>query len=110
MTSDAAQPRVYVVEDDDQLRLWVSRELRAHGYAVDSFASGNDFRRMLPMLRPGSVVTDLRMPGGDGMDLLSLLRPHWEKFPVIVMTAYADVPIAVQAMKLGAIDFIEKPF
>ena len=105
-----AQQHIFVVEDDDAIRLWVGRELRAYGFDVECFASADAFLSAMSKLRPGCVLSDLRMPGGGGLKLLSVLKSHRSRFPVIVMTAYADVAVAVEAMKLGAVDLIEKPF
>src|SRR6478735_8577198 len=84
--------KVYVIDDDPAMR--------------DSL----DFLDELANLAPGCVVTDVRMPGIDGMALLRQLSSGPRKLPVIVMTGHGDVPLAVEAMKLGALDFLEKPF
>jgi two-component system response regulator FixJ len=101
---------VYIVEDDDELRQCLGRGLSARGFATDSFASIQAFRAAVASLQPGCVLADLRIPGGGAMDLLQQMSQQWMAFPIIVMTAYSDVSIAVAAMKQGALDFIEKPF
>jgi two-component system, LuxR family, response regulator FixJ len=101
---------VYVVDDDAAVRDAVSILLAARGLSVGSFASGTEFLATAPGLAPGCVVTDLRMPEMDGLELLRWVREHHPAFPVIVMTAHGEVPLAVQALKAGAVDFIEKPF
>lgn len=102
--------RVYVVEDDDELRRWLGRELGHHGFQVRTYATIGEFEKAIESAPPGCVLADLRMPGGGAMELLKQAPSPWVKFPVIVMSAFADVAIAVSAMKLGAVDFIEKPF
>ena len=86
--------------------------LGSAGFSVRLFDSAQTFLNELPKLEAGCVVTDIRMPGMDGMELLRQLNPAsgLRKLPVIVMTGHGDVPLAVEAMKLGALDFLEKPF
>jgi two-component system response regulator FixJ len=84
--------------------------LEARGLAVQTFASGSEFLDAAPVLAPGCVVTDLRMPEIDGLELLRRVRERHPAFPVLVMTAHGEVPLAVRALKAGAVDFIEKPF
>jgi two-component system, LuxR family, response regulator FixJ len=105
------EPRAaYIIDDDEAVRDAVSLLLEARGLAVQIFASGNDFLGAASALAPGCVVTDLRMPGIDGLELLRRVRERYPAFPVVVMTAHGEIPLAVQALKEGAIDFIEKPF
>ena len=84
--------------------------IEASGYRTHTWASGIDLPQALAGLEPGCIIADLRMPEMDGLALLGELRARNVKLPVIVMTGHGDVPIAVRAMKAGAIDFIEKPF
>src|SRR4029078_908507 len=79
-------------------------------FNVRVFDSALAFLNELANLDAGCVVTDVRMPGIDGMELLRQLNSGSRKLPVIVMTGHGDVPLAVEAMKLGALDFLEKPF
>jgi two-component system, LuxR family, response regulator FixJ len=102
--------KVYVIDDDAAVRDSVTILLEARSLAVQSFASGEAFLSEAPSLEPGCVVTDLRMPQMDGLELLRQLRERNLRFPVIVMTAHGEVQLAVQALKAGALDFIEKPF
>lgn len=74
------------------------------------FASGADFLQSLEELEPGCVLLDWRMPGLDGFEVMTALAERGTDWPVVVMTGHGEVPVAVRAMKLGAIDFIEKPF
>ena len=101
---------VYVIDDDEPVRDSVALLLEARALAVQSFASGPEFLEAAASLAPGCVVTDMRMPGMDGIELLRRLRERNPHLPVIVMTAHGEVSLAVQALKAGATDFIEKPF
>ncbi len=80
-------------------------EIRSH-----PFGSGADFLEAMPDLEPGCILLDLRMPQMDGFAVMAALEERKVDWPVIVMTGHGEVPIAVRAMKLGAVDFIEKPF
>ena len=104
--------RVYVIDDDPAMRDSLDFLLVAAGFSVRIFESAQVFVNELQGLEVGCVVTDIRMPGMDGMELLRQLNPasSARKLPVIVMTGHGDVPLAVEAMKLGALDFLEKPF
>jgi two-component system response regulator FixJ len=101
---------VHVIDDDAALRDSVAFLLRAAGFSVRLYESAQTFLRELATLEPGCVITDVRMPGIDGLELLRLLRETGQSLAVIVMTGHGDVSLAVRAMKLGAIDFVEKPF
>ena len=101
---------VYVIDDDPAMRDSLDFLLGAAGFNVRLFDSAQIFLDQLENLDPGCVVTDVRMPGIDGMELLRRLGSGARKLPVIVMTGHGDVPLAVEAMKLGALDFLEKPF
>ena len=101
---------IHLIDDDDGVRQSLAFSLAAAGLAVRSYSSATAFLAALPGLQPGCVVSDIRMPGIDGLELqrrLSVLRTD---MPVIIMTGHGDVRLAVQAMKAGAVDFIEKPF
>src|SRR5438270_7633145 len=84
--------------------------LGSAGFTVRLFDSASTFLNELPELAFGCVITDIRMPGIDGIELLRRLNSSARKLPAIVMTGHGDVPLAVEAMKLGALDFLEKPF
>jgi two-component system response regulator FixJ len=103
---------VYVIDDDPAMRDSLDFLLGAAGFAVRLFENAEAFLGELPGLGLGCVLTDVRMPGTDGIELLRLLNaaPGPNKLPVIVMTGHGDIPLAVEAMKLGALDFLEKPF
>ncbi|WP_232318412.1 response regulator [Sphingomonas sp. TDK1] len=83
--------------------------LRTSGYAVRTYESGDAFLKAVPSLDPGCVLLDVRMPGIDGLEVQTRLRERGIIMPVVVMTGHGDVSLAVQAMKAGAIDFLEKP-
>jgi two-component system response regulator FixJ len=104
---------VHVIDDDEAVRQAVAILLRSGTAAVETHASALRFLEALPSLREDSircVLTDVRMPDLDGLELLHRLKARGFRRPVIVMTAHGDVSMAVQAMKSGAADFIEKPF
>ncbi len=102
---------VYVVDDDAAMRDSLEFLLGSAGFRVRLFDSAPIFLNEFPNLAFGCVVTDIRMPGIDGIELLRRLNAGGtRKLPVIVMTGHGDVPLAVEAMKLGALDFLEKPF
>jgi two-component system, LuxR family, response regulator FixJ len=100
----------YVVDDDEAVRDSLSLLLEARGYTVRSFAAAAEFLAAAPTLRPGCLITDIRMPEMDGLELQQRLIERALQFPLIVITGHGDVPLAVRAMKAGAVDFIEKPF
>jgi two-component system response regulator FixJ len=102
--------KVYVIDDDPAMRDSLDFLLGSAGFNVRLFDSAQGFLDELANLDTGCVVTDVRMPGIDGMELLRKLNSSARKLPVIVMTGHGDVPLAVEAMKLGALDFLEKPF
>ena len=102
--------KVYVIDDDAAMRDSLDFLLGSAGFNVRLFDSALAFLNELASLEAGCVVTDVRMPGIDGMELLRQLSSGPRKLPVIVMTGHGDVPLAVEAMKLGALDFLEKPF
>src|SRR4051795_5732158 len=104
--------KVYIVDDDAAMRDSLDFLLGSAGLSVRLFDSAQMFLNELEGLAFGCVVTDIRMPGIDGMELLRRLNSEHSprKLPVIVMTGHGDVPLAVEAMKLGALDFLEKPF
>ncbi|GJD30935.1 Transcriptional regulatory protein FixJ [Methylobacterium adhaesivum] len=101
---------VHVIDDDAAMRDSVAFLLGTEGFAVRQYDSGVDFLERLEKPASGCILTDIRMPVIDGLELLRRLRAAGHAAPVIMMTAHGDVPLAVEAMKLGACDFIEKPF
>ena len=101
---------VYIVDDDRQIRASLAVLLEVSRMRARGFATGDEFLSMLGELEPGCILLDIRMPGSDGIDVLGELRAREILWPVIVMTGHAEVATAVAAMKLGAIEFLEKPF
>jgi two-component system response regulator FixJ len=105
-----AEATVHVIDDDEAVRQSLAFLLKTAGLAVTSYDSATAFLRELPQIKSGCVITDVRMPDVSGIDLLRRLREAQSPLPVIVITGHADVPLAVEAMKFGAFDFLEKPF
>ena len=103
-------PCVYIVDDDEAVRDSLSFLLESKGYVIKSFSSALDFLAAAPALPTGCLIVDIRMPAIDGLELQERLKAGGLDFPMIVITGHADVPLAVRAMKAGAIDFIQKPF
>jgi two-component system response regulator FixJ len=101
---------VHVVDDDDAARESLAFLLEAAGMEVRTYESPVPFLAALPLEEPACLVTDMRMPEMTGIDLLRRLHEIGQRLPVIVITGHGDVPLAVEAMKLGAVDFFEKPF
>jgi two-component system response regulator FixJ len=99
-----------VVDDDEAVLDSLAVLLQAEGFAVESFTSARDLLERHPGTVESCVVTDVRMADIDGLELIEALRQRGALPPVIVITGHGDVPVAVKAMKLGARDFIEKPF
>ena len=106
----AAQPVVHIVDDDEGLRESLTFLLRTANLEVRSFESAKAFLDKLPHAMPGCVITDVRMPDMSGIELLRRLKELKIGVPVIVITGHGDIALAVEAMKMGAADFFEKPF
>ncbi|MDO9294603.1 response regulator FixJ [Bradyrhizobium sp.] len=102
--------RVYVIDDDEAMRDSLNFLLESANFNVTLFETAQHFLDVLPGLEFGCVVSDVRMPGIDGIELLKRLKAGHSAFPILIMTGHGDVPLAVEAMKLGAVDFLEKPF
>jgi two-component system, LuxR family, response regulator FixJ len=101
---------IHVVEDDQPMRDSLVDLLEEAGYKARAYASAEEFLARGAAAEPGCVVSDLRMPGLDGMTLLRRLRAVGSGLPLILITGHGDVPMAVTAMRAGAVDFLEKPF
>ena len=106
----APRGKVYVIDDDEAMRDSLDFLLGAADFDVTLFELAQHFLDALPGVDFGCVVSDVRMPGIDGIELLKRLKADGRPFPVLIMTGHGDVPLAVEAMKLGAVDFLEKPF
>ena len=104
------EPAIFVIDDDDAVRQSLEFLLKTAGYAVTGFESAKAFLEILPQLRSGCIITDVRMPEITGIDLLRRIKERGVDIPVIVITGHGDISLAVDAMKLGAVDFLEKPF
>jgi two-component system response regulator FixJ len=101
---------VYIIDDDRDVRSSISFMLGTSGTPSRPFASGADFLESLDHLEPGCILLDVRMPEMDGVEVLEELARRDIGWPVIIMTGHGEVALAVETMKLGAIDFLEKPF
>jgi two-component system, LuxR family, response regulator FixJ len=101
---------IHLIDDDDGVRKSLAFSLSTAGLAVRAYVSGTAFLEALPGLQPGCIISDIRMPGIDGLELQRRLKELAINLPVIILTGHADVRLAVEAMKAGAVDFIEKPF
>jgi len=101
---------IHLVDDDEAIRRSASFMLRTSGYVVKTYASGVEFLDVAGAALPGCILLDVRMPEMDGLEVQQALKARGILLPVIVMTGHGDVNVAVQAMKAGAVDFIEKPF
>jgi two-component system response regulator FixJ len=101
---------VHLIDDDEDVRRAVSFLLGTAGLAVKVYESASVFLEKCEDFESGCIVSDVRMPGIDGLELLRRLQKKGARLPIIIMTGHADVPLAVAAMREGAVDFIEKPF
>jgi two-component system, LuxR family, response regulator FixJ len=104
------KPVVHVIDDDEALRESLAFLLGTAHFEVRVYDSAVRFLERLGQAEPGCIITDVRMPGMSGLELLRQLVKLGATFAVIVITGHGDVPLAVEAMKLGAVDFLEKPF
>jgi len=104
------QPTTYIIDDDRMARESLKWLIESAGLPVQVFDHGLDFLEQINVSMAGCVLLDVRMPGINGMELLTKLKQHDIILPVIIVTGHADVAMAVRAMKAGAFDFIEKPY
>ncbi len=104
------EPVVFVIDDDPAMRDSLEALLESFGYKVLTFGSAPAFLASPALAQAGCVVADVRMPEMDGLELQQRLKEQGSALPVILMTGHAEVPLAVKAMKAGAVDFLEKPF
>jgi two-component system response regulator FixJ len=105
-----AEPIVFVVDDDTAMRESLSWLIQSVGLTVEAYPNAEEFLRSYDAERSGCLVLDVRMPGMGGLALQGELASRGIALPVIIITGYAEVPMAVRALKAGALDFIEKPF
>jgi len=102
---------VYVIDDDEAVRHSLEFLLKTAGIEVRGFESAKAFLEMLPQIKTaGCIITDVRMPEITGIDLLRRVKESGFDIPVIVITGHGEISLAVEAMKIGAVDFLEKPF
>lgn len=101
---------IYVIDDDDAVRQSLEFLLKTAGIKARGFESAKAFLEVLPGIRSGCIITDVRMPEMSGIDLLRRIKEIGVDIPVIVITGHGDITLAVEAMKIGAVDFLEKPF
>jgi two-component system, LuxR family, response regulator FixJ len=104
------KPIVYVVDDDAAVRDGLRALLAVKGYEVASFESAEAFLSELPRDVAGCVLADVRMPGMSGLELQRELKRRHPALPIVIITGHGDIPMAVSALKAGAVDFLEKPF
>lgn len=100
---------VHVVDDDDSLRTAVSRLLHAAGYEVHTYPSVGEFLMRERADGPSCIILDVRMPGPSGLDLQQALDARGDALPIVFLTGHGDIPMSVQAMRAGAVDFLTKP-
>ena len=108
--SDEEATSLHIVDDEELVRNSLVAVLQNANYDVFAHSSGVEFLKVLPGLNPGCVVLDVRMPQMSGLDVLEILKQNHPEIPVIMMSGFADVSMAVKAMQSGASDFVEKPF
>jgi FixJ family two-component response regulator len=108
--SNLARPTIFVVDDDAAVRDALKLLLRSVGHAVETFGSAQEFLDAYGEDRAGCLVLDIRMPGMSGLELQQKLNEKHSILPIIFITGHGDVPMAVEAMQAGAVDFIQKPF
>lgn len=101
---------VHVIDDDQAVRDVLAFQLGSAGIDVRTYESAAGFLKVAPTVQAGCIITDVRMPELSGIDLLRRLQELKVAAPVIVITAHGDIPLAVEAMRMGAINFLEKPF
>ncbi len=104
------QPTVYIVDDDHAVRDALRMLIKSVGLPVQVYASGDEFLGAWQAEMRGCIVADIRMPGMSGLEMQEALLERGCRLPVIFITGHGDVPMAVEAMKAGALDFVQKPF
>ena len=110
MALSAASPKIFVVDDQANMRSALQRLLLRAGFAVELYASGAEFLARATLEGPGCVLLDVSMPQMTGLEVQERLKKRRSALPIIFLTGTADVPIAVAAMREGAVDFVQKPF
>jgi two-component system response regulator FixJ len=105
-----SEPLVHLIDDDEAVRAALSFVLEMNDLPAQTYESALEFLGVAESLQGGCIVTDVRMPEMSGLELVRALRERGVKLPVVMITGHGDVPLAVEAMRAGVIDFIEKPF
>lgn len=105
-----SEPIIHLIDDDEAIRTSMSFVLEMHDLPAATYPSAQAYLAVADTIRAGCVVTDVRMPEMSGLDLVRRLKDQGHSLPVIVITGHGDVPLAVEAMRAGVLDFIEKPF
>ncbi|MES2496574.1 MAG: response regulator [Pseudomonadota bacterium] len=100
---------VHIVDDDPAVRHTIATILRAAGFSPHQYATADELLGTIDSLEPGCIITDVNMPGLSGIELLLSLKESGVELPVIVISGQADIPMAVEAIKAGAVEFLEKP-
>ena len=108
--SEEQEQVVFVVDDDEAVRKGISLLLKSVSIQTETFGSAQEFLSAYSPNRPGCLVLDVRMPGMSGLDLQDHLAEQDIRLPIVIITGHGDVPMAVRAVKMGAVDLIEKPF
>jgi two-component system, LuxR family, response regulator FixJ len=108
--NDKRKPLIYIVDDDDGMRRALTVLITTVGYQAAAFARPTDFLAKYDQSHPGCLVLDVRMPAMSGLEVQQQLNRAGSMLPVILVTGHGDIPMAVQAMKDGAFDFLQKPF
>ena len=110
MLSARPSSLVYIIDDESEVRRSLHFLLSTNGLVSWPFASAQDFLDSFTALEPAPILLDIRMPDVDGLELMSTMRERGINWPIIIISGHGDIQVAVQAIKLGAIDFLEKPF
>ena len=105
-----SEPLVHLIDDDEAVRTSLSFVLEMHDLPARTYASALEFLEVSESLTGGCVVTDVRMPEMSGLELVKRLKEQGSTLPIIMITGHGDVPLAVEAMRAGVLDFLEKPF
>jgi len=108
--NNVTEPTVFIVDDDEAVRKGLCLLLKSVSIRTETFSSAQEFMDAYNPARTGCLVLDVRMPGMSGLDLQTHLAEKGYKIPIIIITGHGDVPMAVRAVKMGAVDLIEKPF
>ncbi len=110
VADEAQKPTVFLIDDDPLMREYLVLLLKNAGHMVEAFASATDFLHSFDPVRPGCIISDIRMPGMGGLELQEYLASREIPTPIIIITGYGDVPLAMRAVRAGVMDFLEKPF